>query len=150
MILALEDYKIAAKLLPSKTDAMFEIGLFRFNNQWVILALLKRSTRILPMENQTAWVGYEIKLDKCVPNFSINGMLKKCPLFRDCPELFYLNFAFDIAPPGHWRDQSVFVDLVIIRALFFQNNSVVSFIIIILHCSLFPWSWGNHAAPPIL
>lgn len=33
MILALEDYKIAAKLLPSKTDAMFEMGLFRFNNQ---------------------------------------------------------------------------------------------------------------------
>lgn len=33
MILALEDYKIAAKLLPSKTDAMFEIGLFRFQNE---------------------------------------------------------------------------------------------------------------------
>ena len=33
MILALEDYKIAAKLLPSKTDAMFEMGLFHFNNQ---------------------------------------------------------------------------------------------------------------------
>ena len=57
MILALEDYKIAAKLLPSKTDAMFEIGLFRFNNQWVILALLKRSTCILPMENQNSVSG---------------------------------------------------------------------------------------------
>ena len=33
LILALEDYKIAAKLLPSKTDAMFEIGLFRFQNE---------------------------------------------------------------------------------------------------------------------
>ena len=33
MILALEDYKIAAQLMPSKTDAMFEIGLFRFNNE---------------------------------------------------------------------------------------------------------------------
>ena len=33
MILALEDYKIAAQLMPSKTDAMFEMGLFRFNNE---------------------------------------------------------------------------------------------------------------------
>lgn len=33
LILALEDYKIAARLLPSKTDAMFEIGLFRFQNE---------------------------------------------------------------------------------------------------------------------
>ena len=79
-------------------------------------------------------MGYEIKLDKCVPNFSINGMLKKCPLFRDCPELFYLKFAFElygeIAPPGHWRDHTFFVrDLVIILALFSQNNSVVSFLI---------------------
>ena len=36
MILALEDYKIAAQLMPSKTDAMFEIGLFRFNNELVL------------------------------------------------------------------------------------------------------------------
>lgn len=33
MLLALEDYKIAAELLPSKTEAMFEIGVFHFNNE---------------------------------------------------------------------------------------------------------------------
>ena len=33
IILAMEDYKRAADLQPSRTEAMFNIGLYHFNNQ---------------------------------------------------------------------------------------------------------------------
>lgn len=81
-------------------------------------------------KTKTVWEGYEIKLGKLVPNFSISGLLKKMPFVW---KLWYLKFAFELlesTTPEQLLNHTFLVDLVIVRALYCRNISVVSVIII--------------------